>query len=629
MCTTKEQHDIITSCKTQSMLVTACPGSGKTFSLVERIRHLMKEHTVKQEKILVITFTNKSTEDIRKKIEIDNVFTVDSFCRKMCVLKGLIDESIPVVYSPDDFKYILYKNLSMVTFSTFYEYVFIDEVQDIDKIQYEIIKRINKDGCVLYMTGDINQNIYGFRDTSNKYIQNFKDYFENISLYKLTENFRTNKKLIVVLNEIEKSMKNFSPDRISRNNSSKTKDIYIEFHGVENTFCYGKVIKRIITEKRLALNKCCIISRNNELLNTAVIHFIRGKMKIETSTIHSSKGCEWDYVFFIGVCDNVLPFGSSNDIEEEKRCYYVGCSRAKMGLFILFDRKKPSFFLSYHKQFRIFNKSKSISVPELHTKTSVKNDEEEESIISKYEERNALRERIKNVFRIETQRINEPFTMDKMYEQNNLEYEFYCTCHLFVIRECVSPTNICLLSDIQKILTKIKSLAYYTQDFFLNQNIQIINESFSNFFNGSKKSKDIVFSLFVVACSLSYLTNKKKLIGFYKIRELEFVFSDIKFCEYLLGIADTLQLSHPELDSNLNIVDKTGKKILTLTYSDRYTDIGKIIDFDYDLIYIINLKEMNLIQIKKNGSKKDSDNVITTINQNVENVFQLIDSNIA
>jgi DNA helicase-2/ATP-dependent DNA helicase PcrA len=57
------------------------------------------------------------------------------------------------------------------------------------------------------------------------------------------------------------------------------------------------------------------------------------------STIHSAKGLEWHTVFLISVIDGFLPssrsLGTEEEIEEERRLFYVACTRAKNNLFIL------------------------------------------------------------------------------------------------------------------------------------------------------------------------------------------------------------------------------------------------------------------------------------------------------
>lgn len=61
------------------------------------------------------------------------------------------------------------------------------------------------------------------------------------------------------------------------------------------------------------------------------------------STIHSAKGLEWKAVYFIGMIEGVLPHTYSldeeDDIEEERRLFYVGITRAKTSLFLTFHHE--------------------------------------------------------------------------------------------------------------------------------------------------------------------------------------------------------------------------------------------------------------------------------------------------
>jgi DNA helicase-2/ATP-dependent DNA helicase PcrA len=56
------------------------------------------------------------------------------------------------------------------------------------------------------------------------------------------------------------------------------------------------------------------------------------------STIHSAKGLEWDIVFIISVNNGYMPdnrsFSSQEDLEEERRLFYVASTRAKNELII-------------------------------------------------------------------------------------------------------------------------------------------------------------------------------------------------------------------------------------------------------------------------------------------------------
>jgi len=63
---------------------------------------------------------------------------------------------------------------------------------------------------------------------------------------------------------------------------------------------------------------------------------------VTLATLHAAKGLEWNQLFLIGVSDGVLPMG--NDLNEERRLFYVGVTRAKQRIQITYAGK-PSVFL--------------------------------------------------------------------------------------------------------------------------------------------------------------------------------------------------------------------------------------------------------------------------------------------
>ncbi|WP_371801892.1 ATP-dependent helicase [Candidatus Lokiarchaeum ossiferum] len=63
------------------------------------------------------------------------------------------------------------------------------------------------------------------------------------------------------------------------------------------------------------------------------------------STIHSSKGLEWKIVYMINLAEGRMPssraIGNSQSMEEERRLFYVGCTRAKDVLMLTYPRFLP------------------------------------------------------------------------------------------------------------------------------------------------------------------------------------------------------------------------------------------------------------------------------------------------
>jgi len=50
------------------LLIIAGPGSGKTYTLVERILNLINEHQAAAEQLLVVTFTEKAAQELKTRI---------------------------------------------------------------------------------------------------------------------------------------------------------------------------------------------------------------------------------------------------------------------------------------------------------------------------------------------------------------------------------------------------------------------------------------------------------------------------------------------------------------------------------------------------------------------------------
>jgi DNA helicase-2/ATP-dependent DNA helicase PcrA len=66
------------------------------------------------------------------------------------------------------------------------------------------------------------------------------------------------------------------------------------------------------------------------------------------ATLHAAKGLEWDHVFLVGVNDGTLPLSTirgAAEVEEERRLFYVGLTRAKKQLHLSYVAN-PSQFLA-------------------------------------------------------------------------------------------------------------------------------------------------------------------------------------------------------------------------------------------------------------------------------------------
>lgn len=89
-----------------------------------------------------------------------------------------------------------------------FQYFLVDEFQDINKVQYELIKILSSGTKNVCAVGDDDQAIYSFRGSDPSFILNFKKDFPLASAVKLTENYRSAHEIVATANRIIKHNKN-------------------------------------------------------------------------------------------------------------------------------------------------------------------------------------------------------------------------------------------------------------------------------------------------------------------------------------------------------------------------------------------------------------------------------------
>lgn len=101
-----------------------------------------------------------------------------------------------------------------------FKFILIDEFQDIDKMQYETIKMLAAPENNLFVVGDDDQSIYGFRGSEPAIMQSFIQDFADAEMLRLSVNYRSSGKIIsaagIVINEntlrITKEVKAFKDE---------------------------------------------------------------------------------------------------------------------------------------------------------------------------------------------------------------------------------------------------------------------------------------------------------------------------------------------------------------------------------------------------------------------------------
>lgn len=82
------------------------------------------------------------------------------------------------------------------------KFYIIDEYQDINKIQFDIIKLLLDRDENLFVVGDDDQSIYSFRGSDPQFLTKFSTYFENSSIYKVTTSYRCPSEILNLTNRL-------------------------------------------------------------------------------------------------------------------------------------------------------------------------------------------------------------------------------------------------------------------------------------------------------------------------------------------------------------------------------------------------------------------------------------------
>lgn len=362
-----DQYKIVTAGKYQNMRIVSCAGSGKTTTIICRIKYLI-DNGISPEQIMATTFNVDAAENLKNKL-IDvfgflprvKLGTIDSvscgFYHQYCKQDYEVGIS---EYSAYFLKYLTTTGGHEITNQ--YKYLFFDEFQDISDSQFSIINIFYKNGCYVTVIGDDSQSIYMFRGSSIKYILNLERYFKNLITYKLVNNYRSTPEIINLANDsikhnTEQIQKEMIPNNISINFIPVIK--YYENIYLQN----NDLIKQIVKMHEIGVNyeEIAIICRNrvplmqleemiekynnnntNKTINYVALvndssQDIKPKIKnnhLTITTIHKSKGLEWSIVFIIDCEDSKFPSETDElSIQEERRLFYVATTRAGKKLY--------------------------------------------------------------------------------------------------------------------------------------------------------------------------------------------------------------------------------------------------------------------------------------------------------
>ena len=257
----------------------------------------------------------------------------------------------------------LFKNYNEIAdkFRGKYEYILVDEFQDVNNLQVELIKLLLTDKNQLFCVGDDWQSIYGFRGSNVDYIVNFKEYFMHSETIKLSMNYRSTEHIVGASNEVIKHNK-FKVDKHVQSNKKSNSKIHI-YAGKSEAENIEYVLDRVNKLKSKGYKKedILFLYRRSNMYRPYFDRFKQEGVWVSGKTIHASKGLEAKAVFIIGLTEGNKGFPdiwmedriyqvikeSNHDLllEEERRLFYVAITRAKDDLFLITEKGNESSFL--------------------------------------------------------------------------------------------------------------------------------------------------------------------------------------------------------------------------------------------------------------------------------------------
>ncbi|MEK3984246.1 UvrD-helicase domain-containing protein [Paenibacillus sp. FSL K6-3166] len=265
------------------------------------------------------------------------------------------------------------------------KYLFIDEYQDFSLLFYQLIsaiKVINK-GIKLFCVGDDWQAINGFAGSDLRFFNEFLQYFPNSKQFKITSNYRSSRKIVMVANQV--MIGHGTPSKASKeeignvwvaniNQFIPTDLEFINYSGDIIT----PILIRLVYSFTMNGQKVALLSRKGTglpwytpydtkkgKLYSDIIKVIRNALPeemrslvVNMDTAHSFKGKEEDVIIVVDAVESSYPLLHPSNvffevlgrtlkdaISEEKRLFYVALSRAKKAMVILTEYEKESPFL--------------------------------------------------------------------------------------------------------------------------------------------------------------------------------------------------------------------------------------------------------------------------------------------
>ncbi len=319
------QLNIIKDNSSRTIVVAAGPGSGKTRILVHKLASLLLMEDVRHDQMLMLTFSRAAATEFKQRLyeligaaaAFVEIKTFHSYCFDLLGRTGNLEMSNDVVSQAVAKIRANEVDLGRITKTV----LVIDEAQDMEADEYNLVRELigRNDELRVIAVGDDDQNIYAFRGSDSKYMEELMN-IEGAVKYELVENFRSRRNLV-----------EFS-DRFARCISHRLKehqlvpvrrdDGQIRLVAHTSRFMSEAVVEDLLGMNNIAGTTAVLSRTNDEALEIAGLLRKRG---IPVKLVQSNEGFNLDSLIELRFFMDCLRFNESTskvdweDWEEAKR----------------------------------------------------------------------------------------------------------------------------------------------------------------------------------------------------------------------------------------------------------------------------------------------------------------------
>jgi hypothetical protein len=390
---TTEQAQILSA--DGSFRIMAGAGSGKTTTLTWYVRDTIRKGRATAEEIAFITFTRLASHDISKKVRqlIPTAHICVGTFHKVMLVNFMSAAGIALPNPVNLYDGCMERNVEfvlqqmrvgeprLVAHLRTYRLLVVDEFQDLDPAQFEFIMLFRRIQPALQIIaiGDLAQNIYRFRGTSNEFLRRLlhSEIVPDLATFYLRTNFRSSKAILDTVNAVfATEIRDGHVQPMVYGGSAS--GMRPQFFEACDSMDYGEyeiavieTIVPIILEAKKAGKSVVLIfpiikCQSYELILALLSSRMRGDAidfhriakedatsaiveitydardthaPVQLSTFHASKGLEWDIVFLVNVSDDVYRL-RENEVDDEgfyterTNLLYVGMTRPREALYI-------------------------------------------------------------------------------------------------------------------------------------------------------------------------------------------------------------------------------------------------------------------------------------------------------